>query len=74
MDLNAKVFVNFARDDVNLLTVTVTYFYFNFFFILISIIIKVLLILNIKFQPNMPSLFGEMDLNARVDEMFLGTT
>ena len=30
----------------------------------------VLLILHTKFQPNIPSHFGEMDLNARVDVNF----
>ena len=31
---------------------------------------KVLLILHTKFQPNIPSHFGEMDLNAWVDVKF----
>ena len=34
--------------------------------------IKVPLIFHIKFQQNIPSHFGEMDLNARVDVIFLG--
>ena len=62
MDLNARVDVNFARVDENFQMVTVTLFYYNFFFILILISIKVLLILHTKFQPNIPSHFGEMDL------------
>ena len=66
MDLKARVDVNFARVDVNLQTVTVTQFCYNFFFILIPSNIKVLLILHTKFQPNIPSHFGEMDLNVRV--------
>ena len=61
MDLNARVNINFARVDVHFQTVTVT------FFILISINIKVLLKLHTKFQPNIPSHFGERDLNAWVD-------
>ena len=67
MDLNARVDVNFARVDVNLQTVTVTYFCYIFFFILILINIKVLLIVKTKYQPNILSHFGEMDLNAWVD-------
>ena len=69
MDLNARVDVNFARDDVvsnghcDLILLT-------FFFILIPINIKVLLILHTKFQPNILTHFGEMDLNARVDISF----
>ena len=39
-------------------------------FILIPISIKVLLILHTKFQPNIPSHFGDMDLNAWVDVNF----
>ena len=38
-----------------------------FWHILIPINIKVLLILHTKFQPNIPSQFGERDLNAWVD-------
>ena len=68
MDLNARADVNFARVDVNFQTVTVTYFFF--FFILIPINIKALLILHTKFQPNIPSHFGEMDLNAPVNVNF----
>ena len=59
MDLNARVDMNFARADINFQTV-----------ILITISIKVLFILHTKFQPNIPSHFGEMDLNAWVDEIF----
>ena len=43
---------------------------FNIFFILIPINIKVLLILHTKFQPNIPSNFGERDLHAWVDVNF----
>ena len=35
--------------------------------LLISIKTKVILILHTKFQPNIRSHFGEMDLNSRVD-------
>ena len=59
MDLNAWVVVNFARVDENFQTVTVTEFRYRFFFILISISIKVLLILQTKFQLNIPSNYGE---------------
>ena len=59
MDLNARVDMNFARADINFQTI-----------ILITISIKVLFILHTKFQPNIPSHFGEMDLNAWVDENF----
>ena len=71
MDLNAWVYVNFARVDVNFQTVTVFLFYY-IFSILMPVNIKVLLILYTKFQPNIPSHFGEMDLNARVDVNFFG--
>ena len=68
MDLNARVNVNFARVDLNFQTVTVTDLtLLPTLFIFISINIKVLLMLDIKFQPNILSYFGEMDLNARVD-------
>ena len=67
MDLNASVDVNFARVNVNFQTVTVTLFCYNSVFILIPINIQVLLILHAKFQPNIPYLFGEMHLNARVN-------
>ena len=73
MDLNARVDVNFARGNVNFQTVTVTLFCYNcfcFFFILISVNIKDPLILHTKFQPNIPSHFGEMDLNIRVELNF----
>ena len=70
MALNTRVNVNFARVDINFQTVTVTYFCYNFFFILIPINNKVLLILHTKFQPNIPSHFGERDLNAWVDVNF----
>ena len=66
MDLNAKVNVNFAKFsnghcDLILLQI---------FFILISINTKVPLILHTKFQPNIPSHFGEIDINARNDVNF----
>ena len=70
MDLNARVDVYFARVDMNFQTVTATLFLTNFFFSLIPINIKVLLILHTKFQPNIPSHFGEMDFNALVDVNF----
>ena len=38
-----------------------------YFFNLIPVKTKAPLILHTKFQPNIPSHFGEMDLNARVD-------
>ena len=72
MDLNARLDVNFARVDVNFQTSlwphSVTMFFF-FYFILISVNTK-----STKFQPNIPSHFGEMHLNARVDVNFLGST
>ena len=43
---------------------------FKHFFILIPINIKVLLILHTKFQPNIPSHFDVMDLNALADINF----
>ena len=69
MDLNARVDVNFASVDVYFQMFTVTYIFQMFtvtefchnFFFLISLNIKVLLILKTKFQPNIPSHFGEMD-------------
>ena len=71
MDLNARVDVNFSRVDVNFQTVTVTYFC-NIFFKF-----------NIgqhqgpTYTPYKISAkysdFGEMDLNARVDVIFLGS-
>ena len=70
VDLNVKVNINFTRVDVNFQTVTVSQFCHNFFFILIPINIKVLLILHTKFQPNIPSHFGERDLNVWVDVNF----
>ena len=68
MDLNARVDVKFAGVDVNFQRVTVTYFFF--FVILIIVNTKVPLIPHTKFQPNIPSHLGEMDLNARVDVNF----
>ena len=65
--INARVDVNFARVDIKFQTVTVTLFCYKLFSFLIPINIKILLILHTKFQPNIPSHFGEMDLNARVD-------
>ena len=59
MDLNARVDVNFIRVDINFQTVIVTQLCYRFFFILISINIKVLLILHIKFQPNILGRSGE---------------
>ena len=73
MDLNARNDVNFDRVDVNFQTFTVTQFCFKFF-ILISVNIKVPLILQTKFQLNILSRFGEMDLNARVDINYSGST
>ena len=73
MDLNARVDVNFAMVGVNFQTVIVTLFYSRFFFILISTDFKVLLMIHTKFQPNIPSHFREMDLNAWVDVNFLGS-
>ena len=70
MDLNARFDVNFARVEVNFQTVTVTQFCKQIFFILIPINIKVLLILHTEFQPNIPSHFGEMDLNVWIDVNF----
>ena len=65
--------MNFARVDVHFQTVTVTSICHNFFFILIPISSKVLLILHTKFQPNIPCHFGEMDLHAWYDVIFLGS-
>ena len=62
MDLNARVDVNFARAECKCSNGHCDLILHNFFFILISINIKVLLILHTKFQPNIPSHFGEMDL------------
>ena len=42
--------------------------------VLISVNIKAQLILHTKFQPNIPSHFGEIDLNVRVDVKFLRST
>ena len=70
MDLNARIDVNFARVHVKFQMFTVTSFCHIFFFFLIPINIKVLLILKTKFQPNIPSHFGELDLNAMVDGNF----
>ena len=56
MNLNAWVDVNLFRVDLNFQTAIVTYFRYIFFFILISFNIKVLLILQTKFQPNIPIL------------------
>ena len=64
MDLNTGIDVNFARVVVNFQMIPMTYFC-NIFLIYINI--KVPLILHTKFQPNIPSHFREMDLNARVD-------
>ena len=73
MDLNARADVSFARVDVNCQTVTEPNSVI-FFFILIPINIKVLLILHTKFKPNIPSHFGERDLNAWVDvNIFVST-
>ena len=66
MDLYAKVKVNF-------LSVTVTLFCY-IFFILISINNQALLKLHKKIQLNLLFHFGEMDLNAWVDVIFLGST
>ena len=46
--------------------------YHMFFFIWASVNTKVPLILHTKFQPNIPSHFGDIDQNARVDVNFLG--
>ena len=70
MDLNARVDVNFARVDVNFQMFTVPLILSQFFSVLIPINIKV----KTKFQPNVPSQFEEMDLNARVNVTFLGST
>ena len=67
MGLDARVDVKFARVEVSFQTVLVTKCYDIFFFILISVNFKVPLILHTKFQSNIPSHFGEMDINARVD-------
>ena len=67
MDLNARVNVNFARIDVNFKNGHFDLVLISFFFILISVSTKVPLILPTKFQPNIPSHFGEMDLNDRVE-------
>ena len=74
MDLNARVDVNFARVDVKFSNGHFDLILLNFFFILIPINNKALLLLHTKFQPNMLGHFGEMDLNARVDVIFLGST
>ena len=70
MDLNARVDVNFARVDVNFQMVTVTYSVNIFFFILIPINIKVLLILQTKFQPNIPSHLEKWTKNAQLTYIF----
>ena len=44
----------------------------QFFFILISVNTNVPFIPHTKFQPKIPSHFGEMDLNARVDVNLFG--
>ena len=73
MDSNARVDVNFARVECKFSNVHCDLILSQFFFFLISINIKILLILKTKFQPNIPSHFGEMDINARVDVNFLGS-
>ena len=67
MDLNARVNVYFARVDVNFQTVSATFFCYNFFSFSYELISRVPLTLHTKFQPNILSHFGEMDLNVRVD-------
>ena len=66
MDFNARVDVNFARVDINFKQSLP-----QIFFILISVNTKVPLILHTKFQSNILSHFGEMDLNARVHVNFV---
>ena len=66
MDFNARVNVKFARVDVKFLNGHCDLIVI-FFFILIPINIKVLLTIHPKFQPNIPSHFGERYLNAWVD-------
>ena len=68
MDLHARVDVNFTRVDENFKSHCDLFCYK--IFILISVNTKVPLILHIKFQPNIPSHIGEMDLNARVNVTF----
>ena len=62
MALNASFDVNFARVDVNFQTVT-----FLFHFDTCISQHKLPLILHTKIQPNIPSHFVEIDLNARLD-------
>ena len=71
MDLTTRVDVNIFRVDVNFSNGHCALIPLQIFFILIKIDIKVLLMLHTKFQPNIPSHFGEMDLNAWVDVNFL---
>ena len=70
MDLNARVTVIFARVDENFQTATPFNSVIYLFFILIPINNKVLLILDTKYQRNIPSHFGERNLNAWVDVNF----
>ena len=70
MDLNAGIDINFARVHVNFSNGHCDLILLPIFFILITIKIKVLLISHTKFQPNILSQFGEMDLNARVNVNF----
>ena len=68
MDLNARVDINFGRVGVNFQVTDLILL--QFFFTLISVNTKVPLILHTRFQPNIPSHFGNMNLNARVDVTF----
>ena len=63
MNLNASVDVNFARVDVIFKRSRRPNSVNNFSFILIPISIKVLLILHTKFQPNIPSHFGDVNFS-----------
>ena len=64
MDLKARLYVNFAMVDMNLQMGIATKFR-NIFFTLISLNTKVPLILQTKFQPNIPSHSGEkVDFNG----------
>ena len=71
MDLNARVNVNCAWVDVNFSNGHCVLILLPIFIISIPINITVLLILHTKFQTNIPSQFGEMDLNSRVAIIFL---
>ena len=72
MDLNIRVDVKIARVDVNYQTVTVTKFYDIFFFVLISFNTKVPLILQTRYQLNIPSHFLRNRLKCQGRRNFLG--